>query len=60
MRAEKKILFDKFSEIESWAYRGKALIENGSKEKAKAVLPKIHQFLREVDRLIGYDDDLNL
>lgn len=60
MRAEKKILFDKFSEIESWAHRGKILIEKGNKEKAKDVLPRIHQLLKEVDQLMGYYDDLML
>jgi hypothetical protein len=58
---EKKYkILDKFLSIEGWAFRGRGLIEKGSEEKAKETLSRIHKSLRELDALMGYNDDLNL
>jgi hypothetical protein len=59
-KSKKDEILDKFFSIESWAYRGKKLIEIRKEEKAKETLMRIHKALRELDALMEYNDDLNL
>ncbi len=50
------IIYDKFLNIESWAYRGKHLIEKEEIEKAKQTCRRIRHDLEELEVLLKIDE----
>jgi hypothetical protein len=53
---EKTILYDKFLQIESWAYRGRHLVEKGLIEKAREAARRIETDLQELKVLLKMPD----
>ena len=53
---DKNIIYDRFLVIEGWAFRGKALVEKGNLDKAKAAYNRIKKEMDELKVLLKVDD----
>lgn len=49
------VIFDKFLNIEGWAYRGRHLVEKEEMEKAKDACLRIKHDLEELEVLLRVD-----
>lgn len=53
---EKSDVINKFLQIESWAYRGRHLVESASVDKMKICLKRIRHDLEDLEIAFGVDE----
>ena len=55
MAISHNVIFDKFLNIEGWAYRGRHLVEKQEMEKAREACKRIRYDLEELEVLLKVD-----